>query len=348
MIIWGTKAVYRHLGYVADFCPICVGARAFSLERIGMAGHIYYITAGEGELAGYQRNCLSCNILLRGDPERYAAFAKRAEALPALIKQTFPRLVEFHKDRLLLEHQVRTALPTLSEETRRSLIMEPFLLLSPKVVKYFAESHFEMGQTFMRREIIPVLGETLARLRPTEAELKAALTRLAQLRDAIGSRVKLADLMADLNQRGAQAPAPGATTFGTSDWADPPAQAARRAHPAGRRAGGALRPHEKAARLLKILAWLCAVGWLLIGAKDLFAPMDKEHIIAHMVIIAATAGMFLSSAAILRRAAWGRVVGSLYGVFLLAGFPIGTLIGGYLLWNLVMGWGEDDVEPEFA
>jgi len=349
MIIWGTKAVYRHLGYVADFCPICVGAKPFALERIGMAGHLYYITAGEGDLAGYQLNCVDCNVLLHGEPDRYAAFAKRREPLPALIKETFPKLVEFHKNRLLLENQVRTALSSVPEDTRRSLMMEPFQLLSPKVVKYFAQTHFEMGKTFMKREIIPVLADTLARLRPTQQELQAVLTRLAQMRDPMGSRVKLADLMAELNERYAQAPA-GATTFGTSDFSNPYAHEGKRARPAGRRAGGALRPHEKAGRMLKFLSWLSAGSTAILALTQLSSakPVDAFLIGFVAFMVAVTVLMFFTSAATTRHESWGRVVGIILGVLMLTGFPIGTVVGGYILYQLIMGWEDYEPSREFA
>jgi hypothetical protein len=350
MIIWGTKTVYRHLGYVADFCPICVGARPFSLERIGMAGHVYYITAGDGDLVGYQRNCLDCNILLKADPDRYAAFAKKAEPVPALIKQTFPKLVEFHKNRLVLEHQVRTALSTLSEETRRSLMMEPFHLLAPKVVKYFATNHMEMGKTFMRREIIPVLAKTLARLRPAEQELQAVLTRLAQMREVIGSRVKLADLMAALENVRAKAPAGGGTIFGTPDSANPYAHDGTTVRAAGARAGGALLPYEKAGRIFKVLAWIQVAGTVLLGITELASskPVSPElmGVLAFLIIV--TAAMFYTSAAIMRHARHGRVLGIIFGSLMLFWLPIGTIVGAWALWYLIKGWGEDEPATQFA
>jgi len=39
-IVWGKKIVYRKLGFVADFCPICRGPRAFELKRVGSASHL--------------------------------------------------------------------------------------------------------------------------------------------------------------------------------------------------------------------------------------------------------------------------------------------------------------------
>lgn len=350
MIVWGTKKVYRHLGYVADFCPICVKARPFVLERVGMAGHLYYITAGEGQLAGYQLNCLDCNILLNGDPQRYSAFVPKVEPIAELIKHTFPNMSEVQHPRLLLEHQIRTDLPSIAEDVRRHVMTEPFLLLSPKVVKYFAETHFEMGKTFMRREIIPVLAGTLARLRPTEQQLQALLTRLVQMRDPIGARVKLADLMDALNARYAEAPPSESTVFGTSEFKTDPAASGKRMRPARMRAGGALLPYERAGKAFQILAWIAVLGIIFLAGGQLNAvkPASFEAMALFALLVVMTAGMFYASAAIMRHAKPGRVLGIVLAVPLLFWLPIGTVVGAYILWNLIKGWGDDDPASEYA
>jgi hypothetical protein len=350
MIVWGTKKVYRHLGYVADFCPICTGSRPFSLERVGMAGHLYYISAGEGRLAGYQLNCLDCNVLLNGEPEQYAAFATRPEPLPTLIKQTFPTLAEARHNRFAIEHQIRTDLASLSADTRRALLMEPFTLLSPKVVKRFAQTHFEMGSTYMRREILPVLARTLARLHPTEQELQAVLTRLAQMRDPMGTRVKLAELMAAIAACSAAAPAASATRFGTSEFSTPEPHSPIRMRRAGERAGGALLPYEKAGKVLKIVAWISAFCTLMLAGTEIShdKPITTELIAITAALIALTGLLAFANWAIMRHDKRGRVLGIGLGAVFLIWLPIGTIVGAYVLWCLIKGWGDEDAAPSFA
>jgi len=349
IFVWGKKAVYRRLGYVADFCPICIGVKPFILERVGMAGHVYYITAGEGDLVGYQINCLECNILLNSQAERYAAFAEKQDALPALIKQTFPKLVEFHKVRLLLENQVRTALPTLPEDTRRSLILEPFLLLGPSVVKYFEKTQFQRGKTFIKQEIIPVLADTLARLRPAEQELKAALTRLVQQGQQIGKRIKLDDLVAALEERNANAPPAGGTTFGTSEFASPQPTIVKMPRK-GLRAAGSRLGYEKAALLIKVEAWIMTAGLviILLGSMSKDKAITSADITVFALCCAIGAGLHLLSWGIGRHLKWARVTGMLYGVLSLLAFPIGTLLGGFIVWHLAKGWGDDADASAYA
>lgn len=142
-IVWGKKAVYRKLGYVADFCTICRRARPFLVRRIGMAGHVYYISAGEGELVGYDRTCQSCATSYPADPARYRSMAKKLAPLPELVAQTFPDFQAAWADRLALEEQVRSSPMLVPAEQRKSLLLESFLALSPKVERRFASTHLD-------------------------------------------------------------------------------------------------------------------------------------------------------------------------------------------------------------
>lgn len=345
MIIWGRKAVYRSLGYVADFCPICIGAKAFALQRIGMAGHIYYITAGDGDLVDYQRTCLTCGIELRADTARYATIAKKPNTISLLLNDTFPNFEQVYKDRLALEQRIRSDLSSLSAEDRRDLIMIPFTLISPKVTKRFSETHFSLGSSYIRNEIIPTLGATLHRLQPTELELKLTLARLVQLKEVIGSKVKLADLMADIKSRGPIAGYTPGTGFARSEAAQPPSQSAGGQT---KLSGRALLPHHKAGRMIRLTAWLFAVLTVVMGLSMLIpmlsgsVPFVWSTLGGFALAGGLVAGLFMVGSAVMRRATWGRTGGIAYGLLLLIGFPIGTIIGAYLLWNLLFGWSEGE------
>ena len=141
-IIWGKKHVTRRLGYVADFCPICRDLRLFKLKRLGLAGHIYYVSFGEGELIGHIRTCAVCDVDLNARPENYKSV--HDEKLPAevLAQRTFPNWKQAYAGRLQLEHDLRTGGKVTPEE-RRALIREPFLLLAPKVEERFGATHLD-------------------------------------------------------------------------------------------------------------------------------------------------------------------------------------------------------------
>lgn len=142
-IVWGRKLVYRKQGYVADFCPICRGPSAFELKRVGSAGHVYYVSVGEGQLVGYERTCQTCRTPLKAEPSTYASVAKAPAALPELQAQTYPNLGTALSDRLALEERVRTAPASLTADERQALIRSPFLILSPRVEQRFKRTELD-------------------------------------------------------------------------------------------------------------------------------------------------------------------------------------------------------------
>lgn len=172
-IVWGKKLVYRKLGHVADFCPICRKPRAFVLRRLGSAGHLYYITVSQGELVGYDRTCVQCGTSFNAEPTQYAAVAPQLAPLPELARKTFPDLEQAWKERLDLERQLRQDPRALNVDDRKALIRSPFLLLSPKVEKRFASTHFdkEVGISALVALGLMIAGPALVRkVAPDSAE----------------------------------------------------------------------------------------------------------------------------------------------------------------------------------
>ncbi|MCE3606581.1 hypothetical protein LXA47_23700 [Massilia sp. P8910] len=142
-IIWGKKYVYRKIGFVADFCPICRTVHAFVVKRVGLAGHLYYISAGEGELAGFERTCESCATTFVTDTDKYREIVKKSPSLADLRTQTFPDLDVVMHDRLALEARIAKAPMLLSRDERNALILGPFMLLAQKVEKRYASTDLD-------------------------------------------------------------------------------------------------------------------------------------------------------------------------------------------------------------
>ena len=165
-IFWGRKPVYRKIGFVADYCPICRAARAFALRRVGSAGHVYYVSFGEGQLVGYEKTCQECGTVLRAEPTAYASIAKTATNIDALTTLTFPSLGQVYAARFALEQKVREAPETLSADERRGLIRNAFLLISPKVEKRFASTHIdkETGFAILAALVLILVGPALSRV----------------------------------------------------------------------------------------------------------------------------------------------------------------------------------------
>jgi hypothetical protein len=140
IVFWGKKYVDTRLGYVADFCPLCREVRAFELKRVGLAGHIFYISLTDGDLVGHERKCTVCGTELSARPEIYARPSREPRALRELIAQTFPNLATHYAGRFALEKAIRDPFAKIPQDDRLALLKEPFSLLSYKAEAQFRAS----------------------------------------------------------------------------------------------------------------------------------------------------------------------------------------------------------------
>jgi hypothetical protein len=109
-----------------------------------------------------------------------------------------------------------------------------------------------------------------------------------------------------------------------------------------------LKPYEKAGRAICLMAWLSLVLIIVGVAAFSFAFVSREKSspvlsAKDMLIILAVAFLstyfqLLLGAAIKRHKRWGRKAGIGYGIIVLFGFPLGTIVGGYTLYCLIKGW----------
>jgi hypothetical protein len=324
MSVWGNKLVYRKLGYVADFCQICISARPFILERIGSAKHIINLPLGAGEVVDYQRVCLHCSTAFRADPQQYANIAKFLDTIEPLMLETFPDLAHAHAPRLELEQQIRTDPASIGPAIRSKLLLEPFILLSPRVAKRFETANAEVAHGFLRRDIIPLLSQTLARLRPTETELQATLTHLVQTKDLIGAKIKLADLIEDLNAR-YDGKRPELAINPIKDFSS-----------------GGKPPYRVAATIFKVLGWLTVIPaafFIWFAVRDHGGGQSIGILIGVVLLFAIVpASMFLIYWGLEWQKKWARIWGIILAIAVLFAFPIGTVLGAYIIWALTAGW----------
>jgi hypothetical protein len=173
-IVWGKKIVRRRAGFVADFCPICRAKRAFEMIRVGRAGHVYYLSLGEGDLVGYERKCLDCRTAYQAEWKNYASVQKSSLPLDELTARTFPDFDWAMRGRLELEDRVNRAPSSFSADDRQALVRAPFLLLSPKVEQRFAQVRIDKETGFAilgALALLFILPGVLAHVAPDSQEL---------------------------------------------------------------------------------------------------------------------------------------------------------------------------------
>lgn len=110
-----------------------------------------------------------------------------------------------------------------------------------------------------------------------------------------------------------------------------------------------LKPYEKAGRLFRLLGWLQLIAGGCLGLAILIPAMaqgkGQSGMAGPVAVGAALIFMLLASvfmlylgAAVKRHENWGRTAGIVLAIIQLFGFPIGTILGGYILWCLIKGW----------
>lgn len=323
MLVYGTKIKYKKLGYVADFCSLCGEIRQFSVERMGAAGHLYYVSFGEGKLVEHRRVCLHCHTQYQAEVHDYRTLASAPGPVGALAQDTFHNLEQARRHELALARQARTDPHALPPDVRGRMLANPFLILSMRLEQRSSLLQGERSASYMRREIYPLLGSALARLQPREHELEQTLAHLRQLKDAVARKVKLPQLMAAIAAAG-----------------KPVARA-----PLSRRAGGGVPAgYMEAARVLRLMSLLALFGMVLVSISVVgdLARAEPPHgpslLFAGGMAALAALLHFVLEPGIARHEPRARIGGIVLAALLLAVFPIGTLAGVYLLWCLTSGW----------
>ncbi len=131
-IFWGTRHRERPIGYVADFCPICRGLRAFRLVAISRVGHVYGLALGQGQVVAHHKICNDCGIRLEANHVEFAGTAPSVPtSLDQLIAETYPNIYEAYQSRLMVEERVKRDPATFCSRDRMTLIREPFDLVAP-------------------------------------------------------------------------------------------------------------------------------------------------------------------------------------------------------------------------
>jgi hypothetical protein len=188
--IWGKTKTETRMGVAADFCPVCHKITAFSVNRVGVAAHVYFVPMGEGEFRGYSQTCLSCGIVFNSDPNRFVRLVQYAGSpIDRLVEETFPSLRETFSGRLALEEKIAADPHAFDAKTRWTILLEPFQIASP----YFKNRKSEMG--------LRVLANALRPLDPSEEEVRACLNEFRNLGAAIGHQLRTEKVMKAVSRK---------------------------------------------------------------------------------------------------------------------------------------------------
>jgi hypothetical protein len=110
---------------------------------------------------------------------------------------------------------------------------------------------------------------------------------------------------------------------------------------------GKLRPHQKAARVLRLMGWLVlvlggamavAIGYPMWMGGGGFGGDAVPFLVFALIVAGMTGALFATAHGLFAKSGWARPAGILLGVLMLFGFPIWTLVGAYVLFQLTWAW----------
>ena len=105
-----------------------------------------------------------------------------------------------------------------------------------------------------------------------------------------------------------------------------------------------LMPYEKASRVLSILGWfslIACTGMVFAMIAPSFVKGGSQvqaQVFPSILLVFVPLLSFILASAIKKHLEWGRIAGIIFSLVMLLGFPIGTIIGAYVLWCLIKGW----------
>lgn len=141
IIVWGKKKEVKYLGFVADYCVICRQIQPFYVKELGMVSHVYWIAHGDAEVVGHIGTCADCRVPMGVNPQTYKEFSPDCDSgIERLIADTYPAIREALHERFEVYEKAKRYVSTSSENTRMSVILEPFQLLAPLVEEKFGRN----------------------------------------------------------------------------------------------------------------------------------------------------------------------------------------------------------------
>ena len=182
LLVWGRRWYTRKLGFVADFCEICRRPQPFQLERQSLIGHFWYLPMGTTHAVRHQGRCTHCDTEMATEHLRYATVAtKNPRSTRELLEATLPDHARVLERRIAAERVVRDNVTALPADSRRDLLVRPFVTLSPMVEQRFANTHLDLwsGLAALSLFVFPGLFRGLWSVISPDTEELGALVGLA-------------------------------------------------------------------------------------------------------------------------------------------------------------------------
>ena len=106
--------------------------------------------------------------------------------------------------------------------------------------------------------------------------------------------------------------------------------------------------YVKVGRAVRLLGWTAlvfsAIVWFALFTLNFRKGPPQNYLPPILVSASMTTALSVLfiwvGSALMKKKIWSRYAGIVIGALMLLGFPVGTLLGLYVLWGLVKGWDE--------
>lgn len=137
VLISGTKAAQKRIGWAADYCHVCLEVREFEILAQGIGRHVYFVSTGLTETHAHLKKCCSCHFPSRTDLSLYQkVMTKRPRSLDELVQDTFPALPS--DARIETGNDWKAAAVKLTPQERQDLMVQVLQLFNPLVEHRYA------------------------------------------------------------------------------------------------------------------------------------------------------------------------------------------------------------------
>jgi hypothetical protein len=143
-VYWGTKVCHRDLGWVGDFCPVCLSVECMYIVQRRSVSHVYGLSLGQDKLIAHEIRCRGCSCTFAAEQVGYACYAPRpTDDAPALAAETSPDSLDNISDRFAVEDRVASG--TLNQDERLHLMAEPIAALEYMTAKRIGKGGIPTG-----------------------------------------------------------------------------------------------------------------------------------------------------------------------------------------------------------
>lgn len=140
----GTKVRHHDLGWVGDFCPICLGVECMYVVQLRNVSQIYGLSLGKGKPFAHEIRCRGCSCTFAAEEVGYASYVRQpADDAAALAAETSPDSLDSISERFAFEDRIATG--SLTEDERLNLIAEPIAALEYMTAKRLGKGMIPTG-----------------------------------------------------------------------------------------------------------------------------------------------------------------------------------------------------------